>query len=338
MAADGKTLLGLVGIVLAAVGQTDALVINTVASAVDYRSAAKAMRRLDWERHSASLQQRGRFRRYYRMPLGTFRQLAGGLKVGEGRWHERRQFSSAANAPLSAELRLSMTLRFLAGGSYMDIAIIHGCDFDTVYPVVERTLHALDQLPLLDNMHFERDIASPSARVALAAAFAKISAGVLVGCLGALDGLLIPIECPRWGRDFGPAMPAFNPLSYYCRKGFYAVNVQACAFAERLFVDRPPPTLPHVLALWQAICDAYCRFTYASIQTPGTTHDSLAFSLSGVHDTLTRGTLAEQLARENYYIVVDQAYTVTPTTMGPWYGDSLEANKDTFNYYQSRTR
>jgi len=88
----------------------------------------------------------------------------------------------------------------------------------------------------------------------------------------------------------------------------------------------------------QAICDAHCRFSYVSVQTPGTTHDSLAFSLCDAYDLLTKSALSATLARLEYYIVVDQAYAVTHTMMGPWPGDNLDANKDTFNYYQSRTR
>jgi hypothetical protein len=88
----------------------------------------------------------------------------------------------------------------------------------------------------------------------------------------------------------------------------------------------------------QAICDAHCRFSYVSIQTPGTTHDSLAFSLCDAYDLLIKSELSATLARLAYYIVVDQAYAVTHTMMGPWPGDNLDANKDTFNYYQSRTR
>jgi hypothetical protein len=88
----------------------------------------------------------------------------------------------------------------------------------------------------------------------------------------------------------------------------------------------------------QAICDASCRFTYVSVQTPGSAHDSLAFSLSSAYALLTIGAVSELLQRLRFYIVVDQAYAVTPTMMGPWPGDALEALKDTFNYYQSRTR
>jgi hypothetical protein len=52
---------------------------------------------------------------------------------------------------------------------------------------------------------------------------------VLTGCLGALDGLLIPIECPRQRRDFGREPLSYNPLSYFCREGFYALVVSRYA-------------------------------------------------------------------------------------------------------------
>ena len=125
----------------------------------------------------------------------------------------------------------------------------------------------------------------------MAAGFSRISAGVLTGCLGALDGLLIPIECPRQARDFGGQEACYNPLSYYCRKGFYAVNVQA-------------------------ICDAHCRFSYVSVQTPGTTRDSLAFSLCDAYDLLTKSALSATLASLVTRVSVPYGHTRTSVPYG----------------------
>jgi hypothetical protein len=153
-----------VAAVVSSVGATDALVINVIPQVARSYTERLPEKRLDWDAHSEKLQQRGRFQRYYRMPLGKFRTLAGSLRHRDGKmsstWQEGAASSSAAHAPLSAELRLSMTLRYLAGGSYMDIALIHGVSFNGVHKIFDRTLNDLNELPELDNMHFNTDIQS----------------------------------------------------------------------------------------------------------------------------------------------------------------------------------
>ena len=44
------------------------------------------------------------------------------------------------------------------------------------------------------------------------------SGGASYGTFGAIDGLAIQMKCPSGVAD---------PVNYYCRKGFYALNVQA---------------------------------------------------------------------------------------------------------------
>jgi hypothetical protein len=59
--------------------------------------------------------------------------------------------------------------------------------------------------------------------------FAAASGGVFRGCIGALDGVAIKIRCPTVSDIIS------DPGNYYCRKGFYALNVQAiCDKLRRL--------------------------------------------------------------------------------------------------------
>lgn len=92
---------------------------------------------------------------------------------------------------------------------------------------------------------------------------------------------------------------------YYCRKGFYCVNVQA-------------------------ICDAQRRFVWCSILAAGGTHDSTAFALSALSENL--GNLGE------YYLVGDAAYPCGDNMITPYKGRALSARKDTFNFFQSSAR
>ena len=61
------------------------------------------------------------------------------------------------------------------------------------------------------------------------------------GCVGALDGIAIPLEKPR---------DVTNLASFYNRKGFYAIPVQA-------------------------VVDARCRFVSFSANWVGSTHDAV---------------------------------------------------------------
>ena len=51
--------------------------------------------------------------------------------------------------------------------------------------------------------------------------FSGDSGGVYTGCKGVIDGLALRIKCPLVTKE----LP--NPGGYYCRKGFYALNVQS---------------------------------------------------------------------------------------------------------------
>ena len=73
---------------------------------------------------------------------------------------------------------------------------------------------------------------------------------VFNGVVGAIDGILIKIKCPS-------LMEVGMPKHYYCRKGFYALNVQA-------------------------VTDARKRFIFVAMDMPGATHDARAYSFSAL--------------------------------------------------------
>jgi len=74
----------------------------------------------------------------------------------------------------------------------------------------------------------------------IGADFSVDSYGCFLGCIGAIDGLAIRIKCLSNVPDFG---------NYFCRKNFYALNVQA-------------------------ICDRKKRILWISAGHQGSTHDS----------------------------------------------------------------
>ena len=130
---------------------------------------------------------------------------------------------------------------------------------------------------------------------------AKSSFGVMDGCIGALDGWLcrIKVSTPK---------ETSNVSSYF--SGHYEC---------------------HGLNI-QAACDSRCRFTWLSIRSPGGTGDSKAFY----------GTSLDSFLKElpiGFYIVADNAYTITNSLLIPYSGnDRRYPNNDVFNFYMSQLR
>ena len=67
------------------------------------------------------------------------------------------------------ELRLSCTLRFLAGGSYLDISFLHGISVKTLHPLVKKTVALISDV--LQNINFAEVLRSPEERAAVSRGF-----------------------------------------------------------------------------------------------------------------------------------------------------------------------
>ena len=101
-----------------------------------------------------------------------------------------------------------------------------------------------------------------------------------------------------------------NPASYFNRKGFFSINVQA-------------------------MCDANYRFLFFCSNSAGSTHDSTAFASTRLSLLLDEenGSLPK-----GYFIVGDEAYACTNKLLTPWPGRNLSIWKDAFNYWLSNAR
>lgn len=95
---------------------------------------------------------------------------------------------------------------------------------------------------------------------------------------------------------------------FYCRKGFYALPVQALVDSDYIF----------------RFCSAVCT---------GATHDSHAFSFSGLKRAMDRGVLVF-----GFYIVGDEAYACTNYLITQYSKSNADEDQDNFNYYQSSLR
>jgi DDE superfamily endonuclease len=240
--------------------------------------------------HVGSLSSR-QFRRMYRMTLDNFNDLCAGVE-------NHRIQSGRRKGRHAVDAKLSMTLRWLAGGSYLDISFAHCVSTSAFFHVLDETICDLDVALSLEFLF--RDVEY----------LERVSAGFtrgkspISGCVGCIDGIAIRIVEPCVGTTA-------NPSTYFNRKGFFALNVQA-------------------------MCDSDYRFTFASAVCPGSTHDSTAYAVSSMAGLLSR--TGDDTLLPTYWIAVDEAYVCGERIITPWPGRSLSQSRDCFNYWQSSAR
>jgi hypothetical protein len=142
----------------------------------------------------------------------------------------------------------------------------------------------------------------------IAAGFARFSSNQLNGIIGAIDGIAIRIKCPT-EADGVP-----DPGNFFCRKQFYALNVQA-------------------------IVDSKKRFLWVSTSHKGSTFDSVAFGHTALHRVLEE--LSPWLRRNGFYLIGDAAYNLASWMIIPYsHGARMHSKdvKDSFNFWHSNAR
>eukprot|EP00808_Paulinella_micropora_P023552 g82272.t1 len=161
---------------------------------------------MDWSTRVDSFTHRG-FKRRYRLSKQQFDDILSllrpELEVACAKTH--------SYAVVPPELQLSMTLRFLAGGSYLDIVDLHGVAESTFYKCIWRVILLINRnIALGQSLKFP----SESEFQCLAAVWQARSSvpDIFTGCILALDGIIFKIPCPQPHE-----VP--NPRAYYCRKG-----------------------------------------------------------------------------------------------------------------------
>eukprot|EP00961_Rhodomonas_salina_P292751 3933184-Rhodomonas_salina.1 len=81
------------------------------------------------------------------------------------------------------------------------------------------------------------------------------------------------------------------------------------------------------------MCDSRRRFTYFSVDCPGSAHDSIAWMMTSMWKQLeTQG-----LPRP-FYIVADAAYTGFTRIVCPYSGNNLTVYEDSLNFHVSQVR
>ena len=233
--------------------------------------------RLNWDQYLREMRH-NHFRAMFRMSHACFLTIL--AKVGTFMERDQSQ-SEKAGGYICPSMQLGMSLRYLAGGSYLDIHDRYGVSRSSFYSLV---------FECLDLIVHHYPIVFPTD----AAALQELAEGfkqrqhkhmrVFLYALGALDGILLKIRQPT-------VKEIAQPILYHCRKGFHAFNVQA-------------------------ICDAHKRYTYCAIDMSGSTHDSRAFANSSLALAIGRGEIPDK-----YYFLGDAAYKGSACILTPYIGN-----------------
>jgi hypothetical protein len=139
----------------------------------------------------------------------------------------------------------------------------------------------------------------------LALQFKKKSSADFDCCVGAVDGILIWIQCPS-AKDSDES--AVGARKFWCgRKHKYSLNCQA-------------------------ICDARGKFLDMSLVMPGSSSDVLAFESSTIYQQLEGGLLAPGLCLFGDNAYINSSYMATP------FSSVSGGSKDAYNFYHSQLR
>jgi hypothetical protein len=179
----------------------------------------------------------------------------------------------SSGSPISTRLALMITLRILAGASYLDMIHYH-VHVDSVHKLVWRVVHALHQH--LDNINLPQN---ETEMQILAARWdqlqmARWGSVLTPGTILAGDGLAVAIEQPTATELHGRRLDAFHN-----RKGFWAV-------------------------LCLAFCNADCRFAVFDVRWPGGVNDIIAYPTTDIFHKTQTGYFPDWCS-----LVLDQAFS-----------------------------
>jgi hypothetical protein len=260
------------------------------------------------------------FKRMFRMSKLSFERLCIILcdEVGEEKFRSE-SYLATRDVPrtndatmfyggyISGEIKVAIALRMLAGSSYLDLLLVYCIGRTQIYYAFHQVIDWIN-VSLKFKLHPMLDCKDVGSLQATAAGFARFSNDQLDGIIGAIDGIAIRIQCPSESDN----VP--DPGNYFCRKQFYALNVQA-------------------------IVDSKKRFLWVSTSHQGSMFDSVAFGQTGLHRMLEE--LSPWLRRNGFYLIGDSAYNLASWMIIPYsHNASMQSGdvKDSFNFWHSNAR
>ena len=244
------------------------------------------------------------FRRVYRMHKSSFNRLYTILQpqldciFGGG----ARGCNSAYH--ISTKCRLSMALRYFAGGSPYDIMQVHGVCHVSVLESVWGVVDAINATTF-----FDYSFPSHEQQRKIAAGFKAKSGADFNNVVGAIDGLVICTRMPNLAESIAMNIGQTN---FRChRKDKYGLNLQA-------------------------ICDHNLKFTWVDMKWPAATSDYMAWVTSSLYRALENNAVTKTII-DGFVIVGDCAYVKKMFMATPLRG-MQGGSADAYNFYLSQLR
>ena len=251
--------------------------------------------RLAWGEYCLKHHDRGTLLRRLRMTKESFDKLV--LLIKDDLLVEETHANLRGGA-IIPELCLFCTLRFLAGGSYLDITDIVGISRSSFYRVVWKTITALVKCTAL-RIRFPKTKEEVTAAIA---GFASVSTdGVIHNCAGVVDGYLLRIRVPA--KDEVKNVRSFFSGHYQC----YGINIQAAA-------------------------DHHSRFIHFAFAAPGVTGDRDAIKQCSLYELIEELPLGICCIGDAAYQPTEH---MVPIYQG---ADKLMTKYDNFNFFASQCR
>lgn len=201
---------------------------------------------------------------------------------------------------ITPEMCVYMTIRWLAGASYIDV--INGLDiskphfFRLLWLTIDAIIYSTD--PHLDNIHFPT---TEEKCHEASQGFQAISYHYAIpNCVSVVDGYNIKIETPS--EEVGNVRSYFS--GHYQR---YSMNVQAAV-------------------------DSKCRFQFIGVAGPGVMSDRDAVAVCGLLELINRVPAPFMCIGDAGYT----AYEAFATIFNAWH--ARDKKKDNFNYFTSQLR
>jgi hypothetical protein len=133
----------------------DAAEVICVAEAVlAWRSNRMTRSRLRWQHHVQMLLHENQFHVMYRMTIGSFNNL---LELLSSNLQLNERFARmCCSAPITCDIMLHCTIRFLAGGSYHDIRQTASISKASFYRIVWHTIFTINHCAALDTSYVQQ--------------------------------------------------------------------------------------------------------------------------------------------------------------------------------------
>lgn len=229
-----------------------------------------------WTDHVLGLTER-EFKMRYRLDFDAFRELVKIIRPDLTVSSQEQARRAKWGQVVRPESKVAIALRFLAGGSPLDLKLIYDVSISYVYYCVWLVVDAINkrltvEFPL-DDVNKLRKLEGEWRAQALCPGWK--------GQVAALDGVLFPMLCPS-------AEDVEDPMRYFvARKDKYGL-------------------------LAMALCDARRRFLWYDMSQVSQTHDSLAFACTKLGQHIQDGHLPD-----GFFINADSAFSLTNSIICP---------------------